>query len=603
MNFRRITTSVCAILALLGAASTASAQAVPGAVQLSGSLTSNRTLSADSVYQITGLLKVESGVVLTIPKGTLIYGDNRGTQNGIQVQQGGRIEAQGTKNCPIIMTSAIPQGSRAGGDWAGVILLGNAPINNGPTATIEGGTGGVYGGTNAADNSGTLKYVRIEYAGSLFSANNEINSLTMGGVGSGTTIDYVQCSYGLDDAFEWFGGTVNVSHLVAFGTLDDNWDTDNGYSGIGQWLFGFRDITKSDISTSNGMEADNDATGSTNTPLSHPKFANMTEVGPFYDGSTATGIFGRVGHWRRNTDYQLYNSVLTGYDEGIRLDGAGIAAKIAGAAACPQPGSFEAKGVYVSARTTALNAVSGVNATDAANWFGCTGASNANSLTFNTAGLLAVGQANLNNPDPRPSTTAPPATGGVTLPGVFGGRTSTSYRGAFDPSVSRDQQWDAKWTNYDPQRTTYVKHKIGWNLVALANAPSSPNNHKDSIYDFNSSNAFKFDPVNGYQTENSMNSKVGYFLKLDSNCVVEQVGNAVALPTSTASLPAGWNIVATGASVYATPANTKLNGSTVSLTFFEFDPVAGYLVASTLTPGKAYFVELPAGGGVLQFNP
>lgn len=598
MNVRRAARSVLLGLGMLGISIAANAQAVPGAVTLSGSLTSNRTLSADTVYQITGLLKVESGAVLTIPKGTLIYGDNRGTQNGIQVQQGGRIEANGSKNLPIIFTSALPQGQRAPGDWAGIILLGNAPINNGTgspaTATIEGGTGGIYGGNNAADNSGTLRYVRIEYAGSLFAANSEINTLTMGGVGSGTTLDYIQASYGLDDAFEFFGGTVNASHLVSFATLDDDFDTDNGYSGIGQWLFAFRDSSKYDISSSNGFEADNDAAGSTNAPNSQPKFANVTMVGPKYDGSAVNSLWGRGGHWRRSTNYQLYNSVVTGFNEGLRLDGAVIAADIAGAAACPQPGSFEAKGVLLGAPTV-LGVAGGVVAADAANWFNCASAGNASGGNGYPA-LVAAGNANLNAPDARPTTTSPAATGGVTLPAAFGGRTSTSYRGAFDPNQNRDAQWDAEWTNYDPNRTTYVKHKRGWNLVALANTPAGTNNHKDSIYTFANGNAFRFSPTSGYTTENAMVSKVGYFLNIDSSSVAEQTGATVNLPQTTGSLTAGWNIVATGAGQYATAANTKLNGVVTALTFFDFDPVGGYTAATKLVPGKAYFVNLPSNG-------
>lgn len=597
MNVKRLAQTACLGLAMLGMSMAAHAQAIPGAVALSGSLTGNRTLSADSIYQITGLYKIESGAVLTIPKGTLIYGDNTGTQNGIQVQQGGRIEANGTANCPIIFTSALPQGQRNPGDWAGIILLGNAPINNGtgtpPTATIEGGTGGVYGGTTANDNSGTLKYVRIEYAGSLFSANNEINTLTMGGVGSGTTIDYVQASYGLDDSFEWFGGTVNVNHLVSFAALDDDFDSDNGYSGIGQWMFAYRDSSKYDISTSNGMEADNNSGGTAATPLSHPKFANVTIVGPKYDGSTVNALWGRGGHWRRATNYQMYNSIVTGFNEGLRLDGGVIATAIAGAAACPQPTSFEAKGVLLGAPTV-INVAGGVNATDAANWFGCGGVNLSGGNGY--PALVAVANANLNSPDPRPTVASPAATSGVTLPAAFGGRPSTTYSGAFDPATSRGAQWDYGWTNYDPQRTTYVKHKRGWNLVGLANTPSGANNHKDSIYMFANGNAFKFSPTGGYTTENALVAKTGYFLNIDSSCTVEQIGATVNLPQTTGTLTAGWNIVSTGASQYATAANTLLNGSPVSLTFFDFDPVGGYTSTTKLAPGKAYFVNVPSNG-------
>lgn len=596
MNLR---TAACVGLAIVGMSTAAYAQAIPGAITLSGDQTTNVTLDADKVYQVTGLYRVMSGATLTIPAGTLIYGDDRVDQGAIQVQVGGRIQALGTATKPIIITSAKRQGARAGGDWAGMVLLGDAPINvPGGTATIEGGTGGTYGGTDAADNSGTLQYVRIEYAGRAFAANNELNSLTMGGVGSGTTIDHVQTSYGLDDGFEWFGGTVNSSHLISFGVLDDDFDTDFGFTGTSQFLYALRDITKSDISTSNGMEADNDATGTTNTPMSNPKFANTTIVGPFYDGSATTGTFGRGGHWKKNTNYNLYNSLITGFGEGIRLDGAPIAAKIAGGLACPQPAAFEAKGTYISGPTVV--GVASVNATDAANWINCASAGNTSSTAYTGAALVSISQANLAGNDPRPQTTSPAATGGVTLPaGLFGTRPSTTYRGAFDPAVARSQQWDAGWSNYDPHRTTYVKNKTGWNLVGLANAPS--NNDKNAIYKFATGDAFSFSPATGYNTDNSLDAGVGYFLELTSNATVEQKGTTVLLPTSYSYANAGWNIVSTGASEYANPANTKLNGSAVSLTFFGFDPSLGYVVASSLEPGKAYFVELPT-SGTLQFN-
>lgn len=600
-------TAACIGLALIGMSSYASAQAIPGAISLTGDQTTNLTLDADQVYQVTGLYRIMSGAILTIPAGTLIYGDNRVAQGAIQVQVGGRIQANGSATKPIIMTSAIRQGSRAGGDWAGMVLLGDAPINPaGGTATIEGGTGGTYGGTDPADNSGTLQYVRIEYAGRLFSANNELNTLTMGGVGSGTTIDYVQATYGLDDSFEWFGGNVNASHLVSFGPLDDDFDTDFGYSGIGQYMYALRDITKSDISTSNGMEADNDGTGTANTPLSNPHFANMTMIGPFYDGSPTSGIFGRAGHWRRNTNYELYNSLLTGFATGLLLDGdltasngVGIDDKIRGAAACPQPASFALKGVLVTAPT--IRAVAGaVVATDVDNWIACAGASNTTNTTYNAAALVSISQASLATNDPRPGAGSPAVTGGVTLPASFAGRTSTTYRGAFDPAIARDAQWDAGWTNYDPHRTTYVKNKTGWNLVGLANTPT--NNDKSVIYKFATGDAFSFSPATGYNTDNTLDAGVGYFLELTSNAIVEQKGTTVTLPRTYSIANAGWNIVSTGASEYANPANTTLNGGAVSLTFFGFDPALGYVVATSLEPGKAYFVELPA-AGTIQFNP
>ena len=179
------------------------------------------------------------------------------------------------------------------GDWAGVVLLGNAPTNasfNGQQGVgeIEGGINnsdglGLYGlgaSSNPADNSGILRYVRIEYAGYAFFPDKEINGLTFGGVGNGTIVDYVQVSYANDDSFEWFGGTVNCSHLISFRTLDDDFDTDNGFSGKVQFGIALRDSAVADISKSEAFESDNDANGSQLLPQTKAIFSNMTVIGP-----------------------------------------------------------------------------------------------------------------------------------------------------------------------------------------------------------------------------------------------------------------------------------------------------------------------------------
>ncbi|MCI0514275.1 T9SS C-terminal target domain-containing protein, partial [candidate division KSB1 bacterium] len=179
-------------------------------VILQGNIATNRTLKADSTYLLKGFVRVQAGATLTIPAGTVLYGEFN-TQGSLIVLPGGKIMAQGTVNRPIIFTSQYtkPGSGQAPqrGDWGGVILLGKAPINvPGGTAAIE-GPGDTYGGSDPDDNSGVLSYVRIEYAGIAFSPNNEINGLTFGGVGRGTQIDHIQVSYANDDSYEWFGGT------------------------------------------------------------------------------------------------------------------------------------------------------------------------------------------------------------------------------------------------------------------------------------------------------------------------------------------------------------------------------------------------------------
>ncbi|MCX6208234.1 MAG: T9SS type A sorting domain-containing protein, partial [Bacteroidetes bacterium] len=219
---------------------------------------------------------------------------------------------------------------------------GSGAFGGAGTGNIEGITASnktVYGGgtsPNDNDNSGTLKYVRIEYGGFQFATNQEINGLTMGGVGRGTTIDYVQCSFINDDAFEWFGGTVNCSHLVSYRGVDDEFDTDNGFSGCVQFCLGVRDPQYADAVTggeSNGFESDNDAAGSTNQPYTSAIFSNVTLVGP-YRGSTSNTIaspFKRSAFIRRNSRLKVLNSILMDYPIGVFIkDASTIASANAG---------------------------------------------------------------------------------------------------------------------------------------------------------------------------------------------------------------------------------------------------------------------------------
>ena len=249
---------------------------------LSGKITSNLTLKANNIYKLRGLVYVTNGATLTIEPGTKIVGE--ADKNGaLIITRGSKIMAEGTAANPIIFTSEKPSPKR--GDWAGLVILGAAPTNssfNGQAGVgeIEGGINnseglGLYGGTNAADNSGVLKYVRVEYAGYAFLPDKEINGITFGGVGNGTTVDYVEVAYANDDSFEWFGGTVNCSHLIAYKGLDDDFDTDNGFSGKIQFGIGVRDSQVADVSGSNAFESDNDANGSSLTPQTGATFSNM----------------------------------------------------------------------------------------------------------------------------------------------------------------------------------------------------------------------------------------------------------------------------------------------------------------------------------------
>lgn len=294
------------------------------AVELSGDL-STQTLDASKKYLLKGYVFVRSGQVLTIPAGTLLMGD-KGSKGTLVIDKGGKIEAVGTVDKPIVFTSENNPGERDKGDWGGIILLGSANVNQ-VNPAIEGVNPSVTFGTNNStandgESSGTLKYVRIEFAGIALSPNNEVNGLTMGGVGSGTTIENVQVSFSGDDAFEWFGGTVNAKNLVALGTWDDDFDTDFGFTGKIQFAVAVRDPYSADQSGSNGFESDNDAGGTTNIPLTAPVFSNVSLFGPRFDSTTAiSGNYQHATHIRRRSAISIVNSVITGFPTGIRLDG------------------------------------------------------------------------------------------------------------------------------------------------------------------------------------------------------------------------------------------------------------------------------------------
>ena len=287
-----------------------------------GDITTNTTWTAGNVYLLNGWVYVKAGATLTIEPGTIIRGD-KVNKGALIIEKGASINANGTASNPIVFTSNQAAGSRDYGDWGGIIILGNAVINvAGGSATIEGGVGSTYGGTNDADNSGIFRYVRIEFPGIAFVTNSEINGLTMGGVGSATQLDHIQVSYSGDDSFEWFGGTVNAKYLIAFRGWDDEFDTDFGFRGKIQYGVSLRDPNVADVSGSNGFESDNDGSGSGNTPSTKPIFSNMSFFGPkVVSTTTVHAKFQNAMHLRRNTQLNVFNSVFAGYPIGLFIDG------------------------------------------------------------------------------------------------------------------------------------------------------------------------------------------------------------------------------------------------------------------------------------------
>lgn len=302
--------------------------------EVSGDITTSTTWSSGKIYLLKGNVFVTNNATLTIEPGTLIKGD-KGTKGALIITRGAKIMAVGTADNPIVFTSNIAAGGRSQGDWGGVILLGKAPNNLGTSVAIEGisdaSDKAKHGGSDAADNSGTMQYVRIEYAGIPLGPDNEINGLTFGSVGSGTTIDHIEVYRSGDDAYEWFGGTVNAKYLLAIDTWDDDFDTDNGFSGKVQFGLAQRLASTADVSGSNGFESDNNANGESTTPQTSAVFSNMTIIGPV-DKAGAGSInanFQHAAQIRRNSSISVFNSIFTGYTEGIYYDdGLGTAPNI-----------------------------------------------------------------------------------------------------------------------------------------------------------------------------------------------------------------------------------------------------------------------------------
>jgi hypothetical protein len=291
-------------------------------VDITGDITGNVTWTANKIWRLKGFVRIQNGGVLTIEPGTVIFGE-RATKGTLIAQRGGKLIADGTAQNPIVFTSEREPGSREPGDWGGVVLCGRAANNQGNDVELEGGYGGIHGGNVQDDNSGILRFVRIEYAGVPINPNQEVNSLTMGSVGSGTIIEHVQCSFGLDDSFEWFGGKVNAKYLVAYRGLDDDFDVDFGHSGNIQFGLGIRGATLADQSGSNGFEVDNDGAGSNLTPLTQSVFANMTLIGPKQAPETAIQAqFQHAAQLRRNSTISIYNSFMASYPMGLFIDDA-----------------------------------------------------------------------------------------------------------------------------------------------------------------------------------------------------------------------------------------------------------------------------------------
>ena len=419
-------------------------------------------------YLLKGWVYIAKGAELTIEPGTIIKGDKQ-TKAALIAERGGKLIAKGTASEPIVFTSEEAAGSRKPGDWGGVILCGNAR-NNQTDMQIEGGPRTHHGGNDDAENSGVLSYVRIEFAGYPFQKDKEINGLTFGSVGSGTQIDHVQVSYSNDDSFEWFGGTVNCKYLVAYKGWDDDFDTDNGFSGKVQYGLALRDSKIADTSQSNGFESDNCADGADVQPYTTATFSNITFVGPKVldanfqndpdyitagaynpNNGSALGKFQAAMQIRRHSRLNCINSVALGWPIGLIVDG-----EKGGTVQASKDELFKLQNVYfadMDAVGSDANKIYEDKLYDAVNkkFINESQKSYSNTFFFAQPGNKYFDSwSSLVGLDGYTPIAGSPLLGAASFTG-WTGFDNVSYIGAFDGS----NNWMSGWTNFDPQNTQY----------------------------------------------------------------------------------------------------------------------------------------------------
>lgn len=274
---------------------------------LDSDITENVTLETGKTYTLNGGVHVKSGATLTIQPGVTIVAQHDETVDYILIEQGAKIDAQGTASQPIVMTSE----KKEAGAWGGLHICGYAHTNNGSGKSEIGNA--PYGGNNDADNSGTLKYIRLEYTGYAFDEEHEANGVSFYGVGNGTTVEHLQAYQGSDDGFEFFGGSVNVKYMVVTSCSDDSFDWTEGWNGKAQFLVAYQEGESSlGYACDCLMECDNNGTNNAATPVAHPTIANATLIG---NGGDAQGVRLRAG-----TQVELYNTIITGKGKPLTVE-------------------------------------------------------------------------------------------------------------------------------------------------------------------------------------------------------------------------------------------------------------------------------------------
>lgn len=403
-------------------------------VEISADINSNTTWTANNVYILKRPIIIRNAT-LTIEPGTVIRDDQTGDPSDnayILVSKTGRLVAEGTATNPIVFTSGRPPGDRQPGDWGGLLFIGDAPTNNagliGPGGVaLPAGQGqyealpnvpeATYGGTNPDHDGGSLKYVRVEFAGYNYLPDQELNGITWAGCGKNTKTDYVQVSYTNDDSFEWFGGQNNAKHLIALAGVDDDFDCDEGYTGLVQFALGVRDPHLYDAAGgSNGFEHDNNTGRNANstsgrnrttdnpTPTTSPIFSNVTLVGPIKSGGTRSDMPAAAQNptrrWqhgvvlRSGNQTSLFNGIVVGYPVAISLQN-GAASLSNSTQTYFRDGLLSIKNTRFSINSTPDQEATSTNAPDGSNldaaWLAGFVRATANSNQLLTEASTAVG--------------------------------------------------------------------------------------------------------------------------------------------------------------------------------------------------------------------
>jgi hypothetical protein len=428
------------VLLLAGISPVSSEQArpvnVPGidkpVIVVTGEVAGTETWTNGNYYVLRGAVFIRENATLNIQAGTTIIGE-AGSVGTLIVERGGRLNAIGTREQPIVFTGDQPVGSRARGDWGGLIINGRAPVNRPGGLYVGEGDTGIAGGTDPNDNSGSLRYVRVEFAGVEFSPDNELNGIAFQAVGRGGSYEYLQVHMNRDDAFEWFGGTADIKHAIASNAADDSFDWTFGWTGRAQFVV----IHQRGDDGDRGIEADNSEFNNNDLPRSNPQLYNFTMCGdPDRNEGGESSIAATI---RRGTAFTLRNFLITGFKtSGPQIVDAATLNEIANGTSQLSNGVIWNIGVIGGAAGTAIHSSLApfVNSGRFPN------------VVANVDGGLSPDCSRHENPNFQPTSVATLAGGQLApaIPPNDGFFEAVTYIGAVPPAPADD--WTKGWTSY-----------------------------------------------------------------------------------------------------------------------------------------------------------